>query len=311
MTIAQSETSATAPSVPRGVTDRNGPSAWRRLIRRPVFLAIFAAAYFVWSLGPVLAAIFMSFNEGRSRSQFSGLSLHWWLGEPFGNPTGSLFTDPVMLQAIGQTFILAIGTVLIAVPIGAAAGIGLHRWRGPIAEGVNGFLLATFVLPELVLAVAMLSLLGHLFTFIPLGTGAQLVGLISLQICIPALLVRTQYASLPRNLEEAAMDLGASSIGTLFRVVLPNLAPSIIVSTALVFANVVDNFVTVSYLSGSSETQPLSVKLYSSARALPTPELNAAVTLLLVLTLVVLAASLLIAKRLTRTGELASTLGRL
>ncbi len=81
------------------------------------------------------------------------------------------------------------------------------------------------------------------------------------------------------------MDLGASPIGALRRVTLPMLLPAIFASTVLVFADVIDDFVIVRYLSGDSSTEPVSVKMFNTARAAPTPALNAVATLLLVMSL--------------------------
>jgi spermidine/putrescine transport system permease protein len=60
-----------------------------------------------------------------------------------------------------------------------------------------------------------------------------------------------------------------------------SLLPAIFASTVLVFADVIDDFVIVRYLSGGSSTEPVSVKIYNTARAAPTPALNALATVLL------------------------------
>ena len=67
------------------------------------------------------------------------------------------------------------------------------------------------------------------------------------------------------------MDLGASPFGALRRIILPMLLPAIFASTVLVFADVIDDFVLVRYLSGDASTEPVSVKIYNTARAAPTP----------------------------------------
>ncbi len=59
------------------------------------------------------------------------------------------------------------------------------------------------------------------------------------------------------------------------------LLPAILASAVLVFADVIDDFVIVRYLSGDSSTEPTSVKIYNTARAAPTPALNALATLML------------------------------
>jgi len=96
------------------------------------------------------------------------------------------------------------------------------------------------------------------------------------------------------------MDLGATPSQGLRRVLLPLLSPAILASVALVLADTVDNFVTVRYLSGAADTEPLSVKIYSAARSAPTPAVNAAATVMLVATLLVISLGWAVYKRLNR-----------
>jgi spermidine/putrescine transport system permease protein len=84
------------------------------------------------------------------------------------------------------------------------------------------------------------------------------------------------------------MDLGAPPRQSIRRVLLPLLYPAIFASFALVFADTVDDFVTVNYLNGGAPTQPLAVKIYAAARGSPTPAVNAAATLMLVSTTTVI-----------------------
>jgi spermidine/putrescine transport system permease protein len=116
-------------------------------------------------------------------------------------------------------------------------------------------------------------------------------------------LVRARLATIGRHYEEAAQDLGASPLGSLRRVILPMLAPAIFASTVLVFADVIDDFVIVRYLSGDASTEPASVKIYNTARAAPTPALNALATILLLTALVVVAAGYGIYRLLSRGDE--------
>ena len=71
----------------------------------------------------------------------------------------------------------------------------------------------------------------------------------------------------------------------------------------LVFADVIDNFVLARYLSGGSTTEPVSVKIYNTARAAPTPALNAAATLVLVASLLAVTLGYLAFRRLPRGEE--------
>jgi spermidine/putrescine transport system permease protein len=255
------------------------PLAWWRDPWRPprVLLAI-TAAYLVWSLAPVLIAVLFSFNSGRSRTTWQGFSMRWY----WGDPVRSVWHDASLHQAVVQTLKLGVVTTLITVPLGVAFAIGIDRWRGRLPETANALMLLSFVIPETLLAVALLFLITTIAVPFEFGTTAQVVGLVTFQLSYPAVLVRARLATIGRQYEEAAQDLGASPLGALRRVILPMLVPAIFASTVLVFADVIDDFVIVRYLSGDSDTEPVSVKIYNTARAAPTPALNALATILLV-----------------------------
>lgn len=262
-------------------------SGWRRNPwRKPRFLQAVTLAYLAWSILPVAIAIVFSFNAGRSRSTWQGFSLRWWNADPFD----SLWHDLALRSAMFQTLRLSVLTVAIAVPLGTAFAIGIDRWRGRPASTANFFMLFSFVLPEIILGTSLFLLFTSLLEDVAnLGTTAQVIGLVTFQMSYPFIIVRARLLSIGSEYEDAAMDLGASPGHALRRVLLPLLGPAILASAALVFADSVDNFVTVRYLSAQAPTEPLSVKIYSAARSSPTPAVNAAATVMLLATLCVIA----------------------
>jgi spermidine/putrescine transport system permease protein len=135
-----------------------------------------------------------------------------------------------------------------------------------------------------------------------LGTTGQVIGLVTFQLSYPVVIVRARLLTIGRDYEEAAVDLGASPIGAVWRVLIKMLFPAIFASTVLVFADVIDDFVIVRYLSGDSSTEPVSVKMFNTARAAPTPALNAVATVLLVMSLLAVTIGLLGYKFFTK-GE--------
>lgn len=280
-----------APS-PRRARFRTNP--WRK----PRFLEGFTWLFLLWSLAPVVVAVLFSFNAGRNPGAWQGFSLRWY----FKDPVLSVWHDPTYRSAIFQTLRLATLTTLIAVPIGVAFAIGIDRWRGPAPAFFNFQMLLSFVMPELIIGVALLFLFATLFTFVRLGTSAQILGLVTFQVSYPVIVVRARLLSIGRTYEEAAMDLGASPLRAIRRVLLPLLYPAIFASVVLVFADSIDDFVIVRYLSSTARTEPMSVQIYNSARSSPTPALNALATIMLVSSLVAVTVGYLLYRRWTR-GE--------
>ncbi|MDP9329487.1 MAG: ABC transporter permease [Actinomycetota bacterium] len=285
-----------------------GPIGWfRDPWRKPRALQLATWGYLAWSLVPVAVAILISFSAGRSNGQFQGFSLQWWNGAPGGDPTDSLFRSPELHAAILQTLKLSIVSMLIAVPLGVAFAIGIDRWRGRPAAGANFVMLVSFVIPEIIIGVTLFLAFRYLLKFVHLGTTAQIVGLVAYQVSYPVIVVRARLLTIDPEYEEAALDLGAPPKASLRRVLLPLLYPAIFASFALVFADVVDDFVTVRYLSAYSGTETLSVKIYSAVRGTPTPVYNAAATFMLGSTVIAILIGLLLYKRFGRGLDASAT----
>jgi spermidine/putrescine transport system permease protein len=287
-------------AIDRGVTIpaiQERPGGWLRdPWRKPRFLQAITWGYLLWSIVPVVIAVIFSFNSGRSRSTWQGFSMRWWYQDPFD----SIWHDPTLRTAMFQTFKLSVITVILAVPFGTMFAIGIDRWRGRPAAVSNFAMLFSFVVPEIILGVSLFLLVSTLLSVIHLGTVAQIMGLVTFQLSYPFIIVRARLLSIGPEYEEAAMDLGAAPNQALRRVLLPLLWPAILASVALVFADTVDDFVIVRYLSGQSPTEPLSVKIYSAARASPTPAVNAAATVMLLSTFLVISLGWVLYRRFTR-----------
>jgi spermidine/putrescine transport system permease protein len=271
---------------------------WSSPWRPPRFLAIITGLYLIWSLLPVIIAVIFSFNAGKSRTVWQGFSMRWY----YGDKLRSVWYDDSLHTALVHTLWLGLLATVITVPLGVAFALGIDRWRGRLPSGVNFIMLLSFVLPETLMAVALLFLITTVATPINQGTTAQIVGLVTFQLSYPVVIVRSRLLTIGKQYEEAAVDLGASPVGAVRRVLLPMLVPAIFASTVLVFADVIDDFVIVRYLSGDASTEPVSVKIYNTARAAPTPALNALATLLLAFSLLAILLGFFVYRRLTR-GE--------
>jgi spermidine/putrescine transport system permease protein len=288
-----------APAAP--VKKPRTPLAWwRNPWRRPHILATATWVYVAWSLLPVVIAIAISFNSGRSNSVWQGFSMQWWWGHPKTDPSGALFVSPELRAALIQSLRLSFLTMFIAVPLGVLFAIGISRWRGPAPAGANFLMLFSFVIPEIIVGIAMFLFFTYTLKFVHLGTSAQLLSLVTYQVSYPVIIVRARLLSIGKEYEEAATDLGASPTQAVRRVLLPMLYPAILVSFAIVFADTIDDFITVRYLSGGASTEPLSVKIYNFSRGSLTPAINAAATFLLVSTLVIALLGVFLYRRVSK-----------
>ena len=268
-------------------------------MRRPSGLAVVTWIYVVWSLAPVVLAIRFAFNEGRSRTSVDGFSLRWF----WTDPTLSVRNDPTLTAALQHSLVLAGLAMLIATPLGVALAIGLQRWRGRGSGVSNVLMLLPLVTPELVFAVGLFLLFTSLFGFIGLGTTAQAIGQVTFSLSWVVLIVRGRLVMIGNDVEEAAADLGAPPWERLRRVLLPLLAPAIAASLLTVFALSIDDFVVTQYMASGADTTTVPMRIYSTARAAPTPALNALATIMLVFSLLALVFAWLAFRRLSRGQE--------
>jgi spermidine/putrescine transport system permease protein len=263
---------------------------------KPRFLSVLTWGFIIWSLAPVIIAVIFSFNEGRSRSSWQGFSLRWW----WSDPDLSIVNDPSMRSALFQSLKLAAINMLIATPIGVALAIGLARWRGRGSRAANFLMLLPLVTPEIIMGVALFFVFSQLFSFVGLGTGAQILGHVTFTISFVVIVIRGRLLSIGDEYEEAAMDLGASPWQALRLVLLPLLRPAIFVAAMVAVAISLDDFVITQFLVGQASTETIPVRIYASARAGPTPATNAIASVLLISTLIVVTIAGLILRRAQR-----------
>ncbi|MGH2752553.1 MAG: ABC transporter permease [Actinomycetota bacterium] len=294
------------------------PTAWRRVRTwvtnpwgRPHFLPVVTWLYLIWCLIPVIIAVQFGFNDGRSRTAWQGFSLRWYLDDP----DLSVWNDPSLRGALFQSLRLAVGTMLVATPIGVALAIGLARWRGRASKPANFLMLFPLITPEIVMGVSLFLVFIYLFQVIDLGTNAQILGHVTFTISYVVIIVRARLFAVGPEYEEAAMDLGASPIQSLRMVLLPMLAPAIWASLAIAFAISIDDFVISYFLRGEAASETIPTRLYSGLRLAPSPALNALASILLALSLVAITCAGLFLRRIRKRegsrGSAAEELARL
>ncbi|MEY2755926.1 MAG: hypothetical protein RJB65_2284 [Actinomycetota bacterium] len=267
--------------------------------RRFPALAAVSWLYVLWSLLPILVAVRISFNSGKSRSSFQSPSLRWYTSDP----TASVLHDESLHTALSNTLVLALCTMLIATPIGVALAIGLHRWKGRTSQAANGLVLVPIVTPEIVFGVALFLVFSQLYTGIPQGLSRQVLGHVTFTLSFVVIIIRGRLAAVGTEYEEAARDLGATRLQAVRLVLLPLLAPAIFASLMVVFATSVDDFVISSFLSTGAGTETVPIRIYSGAKAGSTPALNALAVVMLVITLSAAGLAALVMRTMrSRTG---------
>ena len=159
--------------------------------------------------------------------------------------------------------------------------------------------------PEIVLGASLLDALHQFHSVFPLGFGTILIAHIMFCISYVVVTVKARLIGFDRNLEEAAMDLGANEWATFRKVTLPLIAPAILAGALLSFALSIDDFVITYFNSGSEITFPLFV--WGAARVGAPPQVNVMGTMIFVVALSLMLANVLLAAAPREPGEGMST----
>jgi spermidine/putrescine transport system permease protein len=257
--------------------DRAPPGPLEYLRRWPIRAWLIAVSIFLYA--PLLTLILFSFNNSRRNIVWRGFTLDYYV---------KVFQDSDLLTAFGNSLTIAAISTAFSVLLGALTAILLWRFRFSAKPVLEGALVLPIVAPEICMGVAMLVFFTQVFPWPtslawPLNLGAIIISHISFSFSFVAIVIRARLASFNRELEEAAKDLGAGEWRIFKDVLLPHMAPALVAGGLLAFTLSLDDFVITFFTSGP-DTTTFPIKVYSMVRFSVTPEVNAASTLLIAIT---------------------------
>jgi spermidine/putrescine transport system permease protein len=271
--------------------ERAGPLEYSRKL----WLRLWLAATFVFLYAPIAILILFSFNDSRRNIVWQGFTLDYY-ASAWGNAS--------LIEAFANSLMIALISTALSTVIGALLALALWRFRFPGKPVLDGAMVLPIVIPEICMGVALMAFflrtgwptdLGW-----PLNLGPVIIGHVAFSFPFVAVVVRARMAGFDRALEEASKDLGAGEWQTFRHIILPYMRPGLIAGALLAMTLSLDDFVITFFTSGP-ETLTFPVKVYSMVRFGATPEVNAASTVLILVTVVLT----VIAMRLQRPEQAA------
>jgi len=247
--------------------DTNSSSGTRWLLVLTV--AVFAFLYL-----PIAVLIVYSFNgEGVGGFPPHNLTFDWYR---------MLFADAAIWESVGNSVVVALSAVAIALAFGVLAALALDRAQFPGKALFRRLVLLPLILPGIITGLSLLMLFREadvklsLLTIV-LGHGTALISVATTEVF-------AGLQKLDRAQEEASLDLGASYWQTFWRVTIPNLQLPIIGAALLIFTLSMDEIAVSFFLIGRDNTLPLEI--WGRLRRGITPEINAISTIIFVFSLV-------------------------
>jgi len=245
--------------------------SWRQP-RRLLLLALGALTVF-FLMAPTLVVVPMSVTASNALTfPPEGFSTRWY---------EKMLTDPQWSSGFVNSAQVAFLTAVLATVLGTLAALGTVRGRFPGKSAVNALVLSPLIVPVIIIAIGMFSL------FVRWKIAGSMAGLVlahtALAVPFVVINVATSLRTIDRNLELAAMNLGADPVRTFRRVTLPLILPGVLAGGLFAFITSWDEVVVSIFLT-TARFRTLPVEMWEQVRQVVDPTVAAVATTLLAVT---------------------------
>ena len=251
------------------------------LLMRTYVILVFCFMYL-----PIAVMIAFSFNESKSRSNFTGFTLGWYK---------SLFHNEMILSALGLSLVLALVSSVIATVLGTAASLGIASMSRKSRLLVTNITYIPVVNPEIITGISLMLLFvayqrfAEGVSWLPdtiMGMPTLLIAHIAFNVPYVIFNVTPKLRQLDIKLYEAALDLGCDPRQAFFKVILPEISPAILSAFLICLTYSIDDFMISYFNCGTVETLPIAI--YSMTRKKVSPEIYALSTIMFVVILTII-----------------------
>lgn len=263
-------------------------------------------AFLAFMFAPLLLMIVSSFNDTSppSVTDWRGFTGKWYAF--FWMPEAEIRADEVLRvldrERFGQCFANSLTVAAVVVPLslllGLAGAVLLTRWRSRANGLLWWILLSPMLAPGVILGLSALVFWGRL------GVGAGLFTIMMAQVTFvagyPLLILMARLQRQPVELEEAALDLGASPFHVFRRITLPFLVPALISAGVIALLSSMENYNTTMFAKGGACTFATEIGAMSRNPNGHPPVINAVGTVIIVLTIIAASAHAVLSRREAR-----------
>lgn len=245
---------------------------------------MYVVAFFIFLAAPLISAGTFAFNDSLFPAlPWQGFTLSWFFGDT--EPKLGMFHDRRLLSGLYYSFIIAVMVSLLTVFIGTCNAFLFVRKDFPGKNFFYIMMIVPLVIPGVILGISILVLassaangIENQFNFevdlLRPGIFLVVLGQISFTATITSLVIAAKLKKFDVAMEEAALNLGASSGRVLYTITLPFLRSAMIAAGIVAFLVSFENFNTTLFLVGSES--PLTITMFDRVHKVgSTPVLNA------------------------------------
>jgi len=215
-----------------------------------------------------------------------GFSFRWFV---------ELWNNDAIVRAFRVSVLLGTLTALVSTVMGVLASLALVRYDFMGKGLITTALIAPILVPEVVLAVALLLFLRWLE--MPKTFPLLLLGHVIFTLPFVLLVVQARLVAVRRDFEEAAMSLGANPVQTFREITLPLIMPAVFAGMLFAFTISFDDITgTLFWKPGGIETVP--TQIFAMLRNSISPEINALGAVMVVVTVALPLVGAAVARRM-------------
>jgi spermidine/putrescine transport system permease protein len=241
---------------------------------RKWLMPTFSSLVYLFLYTPIIILLIYSFNESSLMAVWSKVSIYWYQ---------KLLTNTAVINAGKNSLLVSFTATIIATLIGTTTSILMERRGRFRGKGVlDGVLYIPIIIPEIVLAISILSVFSLLG--FSLGLHTIILAHISFITAFIIVVIRARLKGFDVSYEEAAMDLGADGFKTFWYVTLPIISPGIIAGALLGFTLSMDDFIVTFFTAGPASTT-LPLWIWGTLKRGISPEINALSVVMMLFTL--------------------------
>ena len=272
-------------------------------------LTLYLGVFFLYLFVPLGIMVLAAFNANStpSATDWQGFTLDWFTGrfDDGGNlEVRGLPQDARFLQGLWHSLLIALGAIVISIPLGLSGALLLTRLQSRANTLLYTLMVSPILMPGIVLGVSTMIFWRDMF-----GVEAGLfTAMVAQSVFISSFCMLMFMARLQRQdrlLEEAGLDLGASPFLVFRRITLPFLMPTIATAAVIAFLQSFENYNTTFFAIGGSWT--LVTEIGARMRFGLSPVVNALGVIFVVITVVAAVAYVMLRRR---AGARARAMGR-
>jgi putative spermidine/putrescine transport system permease protein len=266
MTVQPAAARARVAAATRAKRPQRRDIPWANIV-----LGTFSALVLIFLVAPVLIVIPMSFSAGSSLSfPPTGFSLQWY---------DNYFARSDWTSATIQSFQVAFAVMIVATTVGTMASIALVRGQFRGKQVINVLMVSPIIVPSIVIAIAVFGI------YTQLQLRATYVGLVLAHtvFAMPfvVIVITATLRGFDVNLEQAAKNLGASSLQTFRHITLPIIAPGMFAGAIFAFIASFDELIIALFIAGATQ-RTLPIRMFEGLRLEIDPTIAAVSTMLIV-----------------------------